>query len=622
MKLFSISKKLLAVLACFIMLFSAIIPLGTVNVSADTPALDIIFAIDDTRSMQTTDPTKLSAIAINKFVDILSASSNIDVRLGITTYSINVMSNLSLGQTGETIKNFANTVITQNGRGTDAATGLNWAVNELVTKGEDSRNKAIILIGDGENSYVSEGVTVRSDAESNAIRDAAIANAASKNIKVYTLAINPTAENFRQYFSNIAAQTNGKSYEPKTPADLDSVLNDIFSTLTNTEINTEEEVVLPPDTSVTETFEVPDGVFEMILRCSYLNPIEITFEDTDKNLFNKNTKGVKYIEEPTYCVFTISQPVKGEWKVTYSNNSDVTQSITPEFIFHTDLTVSLSKNQTSIMQKQPVEYIATVSNKDAEISDDNSLSGLDAKLVISAIDDKGNKSKPYSEVMKVKSGKLVLDYAIDNPGKYEIYVELVGEKSTIKSNVITIDVAKDPSIIPLWVYIAIAGGVILLIIIVVVIINSLRSKEGSGFIRGFVSIKINARSIGDDSAMFQQDRFDCQQIFSKKNTLSDLISAYVRRYRINNPSELAEMTITQFINSSLSDVTDKIRISGNKKKQTIVVVPALSENEIQLDDAEVSKTKKLVFSSSEKDITLRFVCNGTTYTIYLVFTRE
>ena len=610
------AKRGFATIICLILMFTMMLPFTSMVTFAAGDGMDVILVVDDTRSMLETDPNKLSSVAINKFVEKLPAGA--DIRLGITTYSVDIMpGSLELGQNADSVKNFSKTNITQGGKGTDAAVGLNWAVNQLETKSDDTRRKAIILIGDGENSYVVNNQAVRTDADSNNMLNAAIATAQSKGIEVYTLAMNPTADNFRQYFANIASSTGGKSFEPKTPEDLDGIMDEIFTTLTGADITKADPVDLQAGQPVTQTFDVPDGVFEMNLQCDHQKPIEIYFTDPSGTTYNEGSEGVTVSKEKTYTNFKIHEPVDGKWSVTYK--SDIQQTITPQFIFHADLTVSLSKNQNDIMQKKPVQYIATIMTKGNEITDDNSLSGFDAKLVITEIDDQGNAGKSKSEKMEVKSGKFVLDYAIDNPGKYEIYAELVGDKSSIKSNTLAIDVAVDPTLMPLWQKLAIGAGILLLLIILFLLYQKMTSGDGTGQVRGNVSIKIVGRQANDETMIFPQDRFDCLQIFSKKNTLSDLVNAYVRRYRINNSSELAEMSLTQFINSTLNEVTDKVSICGNKKKQTIVRIPAGFD--MQVDGMDISKPKALIFNSPEKAIEIRFKNQGCSYTINLIFTK-
>lgn len=611
------AKRGFVAIMCIMIMFTMMLPFTSIIAFAAGDGMDVILVVDDTRSMLETDPNKLSSVAINKFVEKLPAGA--DIRLGITTYSVDIMpGSLELGQNADAIKNFSNTNITQSGKGTDAAVGLNWAVNQLEAKSDDTRRKAIILIGDGENSYIVNNQAVRTDADSNNMLNAAIATAQSKGIEVYTLAMNPSADNFRQYFANIASSTGGKSYEPKTPEDLDGIMDEIFTTLTGADINKVDPVDLQAGQPVTQNFDVPDGVFEMNLQCDHQKPIEIYFTDPSGTTYNEDSEGVAVSKEKTYTNFKIHEPVDGKWSVTYK--SDIQQTITPQFIFHADLTVSLSKNQNDIMQKKPVQYIATIMTKGNEITDGNSLAGFDAKLVITEIDDQGNVGKSKSEKMEVKSGKFVLDYAIDNPGKYEIYAELVGDKSSIKSNALAIEVAVDPTLMPLWQKLAIGIGILLLLIIIFLLYQKMTSGDGTGQVRGNVSIKIVGRQADGETNIFAAERFDCLTVFGKKNTLTDLVNAYVKWYRINNQSELAEMSLTQFINATLYEVSDKISICGNKKKQTIVRIP--TGYDMQVDNMDISKPKALIFNSPEKTIEIKFKNQGCSYTINLIFTKS
>ncbi len=610
------AKRIVVAVLSAILMLTMITPFTSMLALASGEGMDVILVVDDTRSMQTTDPNRLSSVAINKFVEKLPAGA--DIRLGITTYSVNIMpGSLELGQTADAIKNFSNTNLTQGGKGTDAAVGVDWAVKQFEAKSSGDRKKAIILIGDGENSYIVSNKAVRTHEESNNMLNAAISTAKSKGIVVYTLAMNPTAENFRQYFSNIASTTNGKSYEPKTPEDLNGIMDEIFTALTGADISKTEPVDLKAGEAVTQTFDVPDGVFEMNLQCDHTSPIEIYFTDPNGTTYNEKSQGVICSKEKTYTNFKIHEPVAGKWSVTYK--SDVQQTITPEFIFHADVTVSLSKNQNDIKHKQPVQYIAKVMTKGQEITDSNSLAGFKAKLVITELDDQGKPGKSKTKDMKVENGKIVLEHAIDQPGKYEVHVEIKGNKNTIKSNVLTIDVAVNPDVTPTWVILLIIAGAILLLVVIVLIYHKMTSGEGTGLVRGNVSIKIVGKRANDETMIFQQDRFDCLQVFGKKNTLSDLVSAYVRRYRINNSSELAELSLTQFINGYFTEVTDKITISGNKKKQTIIRIPV--GYEMQVDGMDISKPRLIKFSSPEKPIELRFKNQGYIYTVNLMFVR-
>ena len=610
------AKRFLASILCMVLTLATMLPLFVQAAPGDDVKADIILVVDDTGSMQDTDPDKLSAVAIKKFVEKIP--SNYIPRLGITTYAIDVESSLDLGQTPQIIKDFADDNINQAGRGTDAAMGIKWAIEQFETNGDpDADAKVIVLIGDGENDYRSNGRVVRTEEESNAVLEEAVQKAVDKGINVYTLAINPTDDAFRQYFQNIADTTGGMAYEPRTAADVDGTMDDIFTTITGAVVQENPPVPLPAGKPVKKTFEVPEGVFEMHLQCDYEHEIEVSFTTPEGDTLNENSKNVTYVKEQTYITCKIQEPMEGEWTVTY--RSDVAQTIKPKFIFHTDLVVKLSKNQKEVMQQKPVEYMATVIANGEEITEDKTLKDFKANLVIVKLDEDGKPEETVKEKMTVKKGQLFLEYAIEGYGDYEIYAEIEGDKKTIKSKKLAITVEKNPDVTPMWVIIVIIAGVIILLIVIFILYRKMTTGDGTGIVRGNVSVKIVGRLSNDETMIFPQDRFDCEQIFGKKNTLSDLISAYVKRYRINNSSELAEMSLTQFMNSTLSEVTNKISICGNKKKQTIIRIPV--GYEMQIDGMDINKPKVITFNSPEKAIEMRFKNQGCSYTISLIFTR-
>ena len=143
--------------------------------------------------------------------------------------------------------------------------------------------------------------------------------------------------------------------------------------------------------------------------------------------------------------------------------------------------------------------------------------------------------------------------------------------------------------------------------------------ESPDYVLGSVRIKITSRA-GDDLMIFPENTFNCENAFpEKKSTLSDLIMEYTKWYRMINTGAMAEMTLSQHINSYLTEVAEKITVGGNKKKQTIIKIPAGYEMEI--DELEITKPRTIKFKSSEKEISIAFKNQSNSYRIDLVFTR-
>lgn len=594
---------------CIILMMLTLLPFGVMAANTAANGYDIVVIVDDSGSMRQTDPQRLTQTAISKFAEKFGSLNNVNV--GVATYNTGIVEKETLGDKLDLVKDFAREDKNFKWSGdTDAAVGMKWAVEQLESNGASSHSKAIIIIGDGQND------PSVSEEDSNKMLDEALKIAKDKDYNVYSLAINPKTDEFKEYFSNIASATGGTSHQPTTVGEVDDVMDKVYTAITGKKIDN-MIIDLPAKQKVVQELDVPGGVFQMDLQCDYTKPISINFHAPDGTKFNEKSNGVSFNKEKTYCYYRISEPKEGKWKIEYY--SDVAQKITAKFIMHQNLKVSLNKNQQDVMQEVPVEYSAVVSSQDGDVTDETVLKGFNAELVVSKLDDKGKVVDTYTEKMDVKNGELILEHKLSDVAKYEVYAKIHGDKNDINSNVITIDVVKNPDILPLWIKLLIGLGILILIILIIVIYTIMTTGAGTGLVRGNVSIKIVGRQQNDETMIFQQDIFDCLQVFGKKNTLSDLITAYVRRYRLNNSSELAELSLTQFINSTLYEVTDKISICGNKKKQTIITFPAGYETEV--DGIVLSKDKTMKFSSMEKVIELRFNNRGCYYTINLIFTR-
>ena len=605
-------KRIPALCICAALLLIMLVSCLCVSTYAASSQVEIALVIDDSGSMANTDPDKLTIEAINKFVDRMPSNN---ISAAIATYDIDVRNKLGLGQDADGIRGFSASKIFRDGALTDAATGVNWAVGQLVNSGDPNSQKAIILIGDGEND-----LGMRSADDSNNMLAGAINNATSNGINIFTLAINPQTDEFRNYFSDIANKTGGVAYEPKDAAMVDNNLSEIFKKIIPAGGNGQNinPPPIPAHDSVTCDFDVPDGVFEMNLQCDHQNPLDISFKDPNGNDYDKATSTVKYVQGNNYTNVKVMQPVAGKWTVTFTNTSDQEQKVSPELILYSDLIITLSKNQTEIKQKMPVRYTTVVNAKGTDVTDANQLSVFDVSLVVTEIGKDGNPGKSDKIKIGVENGQLSTEHSIDKKGKYEIHAELNGSNDVVKSNSLEIEVLKG-GFIETWMILAAVIGLLLLLVIIFIIINSLRNADGSDYVRGFVSVKIVGRQINDEMMIFPNDKFSCEQVFVKKNTLSDLIREYTKRYRIINSGELAEMTLNQFINSALYEVSDKISICGNKKKKTIVRIP--TGYEMQVDGMDIIKPKALIFNSPERAIEIRFKNQGCSYAISLIFTK-
>lgn len=620
--------KFVAAFVCIVMamlsVVSAIPACANVTTNSEVTRsgeIDIIFALDYSSSMIWADPNNLSTAAISKFVDAMSA--NIDVQYGAVTYYSKLNQPLSLGASASDVKKFANDVAgadketRKSQTGTNAALGLIWATDELKTNGREKSEKVIIIIGDGEDSVES--------ADSD--RAAAIAAAQANGIVVYTLAVNTQEnkdENFKVHFQNIADQTGGKCFEPESFSDLDTYVKEILSEVTGAMV-TSVEVNLEPGTPHTEEIRVPSDVGQWIVQCTYEKgqDISVTLTAPSGREYNSSSPEYSANASQRYVQFTIANPEPGTWALRlYSATGGV---VNIESTRYTNVSVSLADPSENGKVIEGTSFGVIIKSENVEITDENNLKNFNPKFVAVQLDENGNEiegSEQYTDVKKFDAGRLTVTPKFKKLGDYKVYVEIYGtddnsENVKVQSNELTITVVPDPNKLPLWAIILIVLGGVLLLVLVFLGINAM--KNSPDYIKGSVAVKITAKTPMQESMIFQGNTFDCGQSLMKQNTLSDLMRVYINWYRAIGSGEWTEMTINQYLNSNLADVTDRIKLCGTKSGKTILSIP--KGMGIEVDGMEVNSDKKITIASPEREMEIVINNNGYSYLVQLLFIR-
>ncbi len=593
--------------------------LAVMPVSAANEELDVIFVLDDSGSMEDNDPNKLSVTAISKFVDTVTTQ---DAQYGVAIYGDEVRSKLELGATKDEVKEFVRNNAHQNEIHTNAAAGIKWATEELKNSKRNNAKKAIILIGDGVNDqddYRTKEETRVAEEKSEEDRLAAIQTAKDNSIAVYAIAVNESGDpNFKEYFQNIADETNGICYEPKNFGELENDIRSLLGTLVGAMSSGKTTTTLPGGgTPEVSTITVDNGVYQLIVRCDYQDPLEIWLTSQSGMQYDKNTVAANcvYIDDTVnkYIQYTITEPEVGEWTITYK--SETPQTVATELIRYNDVMVTLKPTPGEVIEGNTARFVADVMSNNQAVTDEATLKGFEPKIAVVKVDKNGNRGKVEYSTMDVVSGQLSAEPKFKSAGDYVLFVELKGDTNTIVSNELTITVNPDPNKLPLWVIILIILGVVLLI--VAAILGFMAMRNSPDYINSELGVKITAKTPSQETMIFQNNVFNCSATFGKQNTFSDVIRAYVNWYRSIGSGELTEMTINQYLNASLAEVTDKIKFSGTKSGKTVIVVP--KGLDIEVDGNPVKNEKKIEFAGSEKEIEFVINNNGYNYIIELVF---
>lgn len=572
------NKLICWVIAVWILMTGTVSIADVGSVAGGMPA-DIVVVIDDTRSMIENDPQKLAATAVSEIADQLLPNDNI--WLGMAVYDLDVdTASLPLGSYNNSdIKSFAASIL-QDGKGTDAAIGLNWAVNELETKGRSGSAKAIIIVGDGENSFVRDNVMVRTDAESDAMRDAAVNTAINKGYKIYSLAINPTDEKFKNYFIDLSEKTGGLFKAP-TSESIKSDIKDIINTITNTNVGPNGSKELQPSEKVVSEYEVEPNTFQLNALVDHTEAVDIKFIDPDGNILGEDGENGILSDGDGYTNFKAIMPKAGVWKVEFINTAAVSQVVSWQITSMSDLSnesVLTEKDGKIILQSRLLlnnNYItdpAVLSKiKGAAIVQEKGQSSSDS-YEMSVVGDLFETTLPlengkeYDITSKLEMGTSVFVKNISYPADITMIDDNQSQKNADDSVSINSNSEKKNIITPI-IFIIVA---VLLAVILVIIIKKLIDKKRNDTLIPFnknIRVRLTYESSHGTDRLNERSYVNVGTIFTSvgQSTMSNLMN----KYKSNELAAVGGLSvgrtkIKRVFNASFSNIISGITFRQNK----------------------------------------------------------
>lgn len=418
---------LFAALTVLLALITAFSPFLSQTALAENTGLDIVFVIDDTRSMKQNDPGKLSADALRQFVDILPRTGD---QVGIVTYALDVLEKMSLREIRDDndkqeIKEFAATRITQDGRCTDTAAGLAQAAEYLDLYSRDECRQAIILVTDGENDF--SGVQ-RTAADS----DAVLQTVLSCGYPIYAIGLNSESSgSWRDYITNITSSTGGSAYFPSASDELGDIFLDIQSILLGVSSST---IItdITADEFTPIRIDIPDNVFEANIQINHSNPIEMQLSAPDGSHMAMDSSDVVVSDGENYTNLKLLSPEPGIWSLELKGTA--AEKIKINLIYNYEITVELTAEQ----RGSGIAFTARLCGRNGYITDKAWYSESAASLSVKT--DVGTGSKAYSMTNVGSFFETVIEL---EDGNYEAMAEISGNRFVKSSDTVKIAIPSD-----------------------------------------------------------------------------------------------------------------------------------------------------------------------------------
>ncbi|UCE37960.1 MAG: VCBS repeat-containing protein [Thermoplasmata archaeon] len=186
---------------------------------------DVIFCMDSSSSMLSSDPSRERIAGAKYYVDLLSYPA----RAGVVDFDDTSRLVIGLTDDYDAVKAALNS-INDDGM-TDMSRGLILSINELINNGNYNYNRIIILLTDGSNNYPIQDDATLAEAQ----------RAADNGIIIYTIGLGDNAD--EALLQQVASITGGKYYWSPTPDNL----QDIFGIIAEETISIAGEDPDPDD---------------------------------------------------------------------------------------------------------------------------------------------------------------------------------------------------------------------------------------------------------------------------------------------------------------------------------------------------------------------------------------
>lgn len=451
--------------------------------------LDVVFVLDASGSMLSSDPNRIALDAFNLFVDLCDESCGV----GYSVYTEKIK---ATGKIVDIKDSKALTKVKKEIAGleydpygdTDIALGLTNAMKIFQEQKEADRkkNRAIILLSDG-NTHLLNGPRTL-EASKKELKET-LGKLNEMKIPVYTIGLNYDGTLDKNETYNISQSTGGKSFETKSSSELTGITSDIFSDIYKIE-GTKREIdkggnvkIIIRDNSV---FYV-----NIIIRSQYsysqLNPSLLSPLLKDVPL--KDNENVKVTSTPSYTLIKLIYPDSGTYHLHLDNADSSNCTVTQLDFYSVYVSQSIPKNATL---GKPVTLKANLKNKDAVVDDTDLLKTMSMITTVQ----RENGDKQEIELVRDSLGNFSAEFTPVAIGKYLVTTNAVTETFQKQSLTVEMEVGivdEEPSVTPTyetedkgggdlsWIgpaggYLIVIGGVVALGIILVAVFRSRKQK--------------------------------------------------------------------------------------------------------------------------------------------------
>ncbi len=440
-----IKRKLYGLILAAAMLLSVF---GTISSGAAQAAsanrYNVVFVIDASGSMKSTDGSQWRHEAIDLFMGLATETGNY---MGAVVFNDGIVAKMDLQEiNGQDMKTalsqeLRNSAVTGD---TDIGSAIQVAVDMLDSSRNPNIPSVIILLSDGNTDFPSDSTGALLQ-QSNANKQDAINRARQNGYPIFSVCLNANHTANTEELADISNATAGQFVEVNEAEDLKEVFARFYNIIYSTEtINIADQPI--PDSGILDIpFSVPSaGVEELNIIISTLNPNTqySVFQPTGM-AYTSDELAAMTIKVDTFSVVKVLNPAGGTWKIqargipgdavkidmVYNSNFSVQATVDPQ-----GPDFGLSEN---------VVFTAKVLSNDQELTDSSSYAVYPATLTIFRTADG---SEMASTLMQAGQLEYTSNIALNEAGEFyaTVTVKFEGLEKTSERILMTVGSAANP----------------------------------------------------------------------------------------------------------------------------------------------------------------------------------
>ncbi len=266
---------------------------------------DIVLIIDSSGSMVENDPNELRKEAAKQFIDLTDSN----VQIGVVDFDSDVVTLKSLtfaDKDGRSeLKNAVELIDADDG--TNIAAGLQQGFAVLSNATTFTARKAAVLLTDGEDN-------------TRQTLDTYVGDYVANGWSVYTIGLDDGVSVDRDLLKQIADATLEGEYYSVTLDNIQLVYNTILAKITlKSVVLASPSGYINQDQTVEKSVRVDEWVSQVNFTLSWGgSTIEMVLVDPSGAVITPDiaaTRGIDYQVAPTYAIYTVDNPIQGEWKM-------------------------------------------------------------------------------------------------------------------------------------------------------------------------------------------------------------------------------------------------------------------------------------------------------------------